>query len=130
MTAALDTITDYINDGRTLIQDTLQPYRYLDPEMVTSMNVALLEGRRIRPDLFVYRKAPPNQQGSVQFFQANDGTKLIMEEQFRLAFLYGMCAQTLLRDDEDIDTERVTMFLKAFNSILVGSAPQAPGATG
>lgn len=121
MSTALDTITDYINDGRTLIQDTLPPFRYLDAEMVTAMNVALLEGRRLRPDLFVYRKAVPGQRG-VQSFQANDGSVLIMEEQFRLAFLYGMCAQTLLRDDEDIDIDRANTFLKAFNSILVGSA--------
>lgn len=127
MSTALETITDYINDGRTLIQDTLQPFRYLDAELVTAMNVALLEGRRLRPDLFVYRKAPPNQRGRVQSFQGNDGTVLVMEEQFRLAFLYGMCAQTMLRDDEDIDTERAGMYLKAFNAILVGAAPAAAG---
>jgi hypothetical protein len=126
MSTALETITDYINDGRTLLQDTLEPFRYLDSELVTAMNVTLLEGRRLRPDLFVYRKTVPNQRG-VQSFQANDGTELEMEEQFRLAFLHGMCAHALERDQEDIQDERSNAFMKIFNTILVGGTPAGAG---
>jgi hypothetical protein len=79
MSSALKTITDYINDGRTLLQDTIAPYRYDDTSLVTAMNVALLEGRRLRPDLFIYRRCKPGQHG-VQYFQQNDGTDLEMEE--------------------------------------------------
>lgn len=124
MSTALETITDYINDGRTLLQDTLAPFRYDDMSLVTAMNVTILEARRLRPDLFVYRKPLPNQRG-VQSFQANDGTQFDMEETFRLAFLYGLCAQALMRDQEDIQDERAATFLKAFNSILVGGSPAA-----
>lgn len=128
MSTALETITDYITDGRTLLQDTLSPFRYTDDSLVTAMNVTLLEGRRIRPDLFVYRNTRvPNQRG-VQSFQANDGTELEMEEQFRLAFLHGMCAHALERDQEDIQDERAATFMKIFNTILVGGgAPAAAG---
>src|SRR5579859_6626115 len=42
MSTALATITDYINDGRTILQDTIAPYRYTDDTLVTAMNVALL----------------------------------------------------------------------------------------
>lgn len=119
MSSALETITDYINDARTLLQDTLAPYRYDDPSLVTAMNVTLLEGRRIRPDLFIYRRCKPGE-SVVQSFQANDGTKLEMEEQFRLAFLHGMCAHALERDQEDLQDQRATMFFNIFNELLLG----------
>jgi|SRR5579859_2643019 len=121
MSAALATITDYINDGRTLLQDTIPPFRYSDAELVTAMNVTLLEGRRLRPDLFVYNRKQVGQSG-VQSFQNNDGTELAMEEPFRLAFLHGMCAHAMERDQEDIQDERASIFMKFFNTILTGSA--------
>lgn len=126
MSTALETITDYITDGRTLLQDTLPPYRYADAELVTAMNVTLLEGRRIRPDLFIYRYGKPNERGRVQSFQANDGTLLDMEEQFRLAFLHGMVAHALERDQEDIQDERAATFMNIFNNILIGKSAPAP----
>lgn len=127
MSSALETITDYITDGRTLLQDVISPYRYDDASLVTAMNVTLLEGRRLRPDLFIYRRCKPNERG-VQSFQLNDGTELEMEEQFRLAFLHGMCAHALERDQEDIQDERAATFMKIFNNILTGNGGQ-PAAT-
>src|SRR5882672_10321502 len=118
MSSALETIDDYIDDGRVLLQDTIAPYRYDDASLVTSMNVTLLEGRRIRPDLFVYHRWPDGK--SVQSFQAKDGTVLEMEEQFRLAFLHGMVAHALERDQEDVQDERATTFMGIFNGILLG----------
>lgn len=123
--SALETITDYINDGRTLLQDTIQPYRYDDISLVTAMNVTLLEGRRIRADLFVFNKKADAPSG-VQFFAANDGSQVLMEPQFRLAFLYGMCAHALQRDQEDIQDNRAATFLTIFNSILIGAKPAPP----
>jgi hypothetical protein len=128
MSTALLTISDYIADARTLLQDTLAPYRYADSELVVAMNVALLEGRRLRPDLFVYNK--DNKRGGVPSFQANDGTDLEMEESFRLAFLHGMCAHALERDQEDIQDERASTFMKIFNTILTGSAGAMSAAQG
>lgn len=124
MSTALLTITDYINDGRTLLQDTLAPYRYDDASLIVAMNVTLLEGRRLRPDLFIYRHG--NRGDGVQSFQANDGTDLVMEEQFRLAFLHGMCAHALERDQEDIQDTRSATFMGVFTTILTGKvAPSA-----
>lgn len=123
MSTALLTITDYINDARTLLQDTIAPYRYQDSELVVAMNVALLEGRRLRPDLFVFNRG--NEHGGVPSFQNNDGTLLEMEEPFRLAFLHGMCAHALERDQEDIQDERASAFMKIFTMILIGTVGTA-----
>lgn len=120
---ALDTIDDYIDDARILLQDTISPYRYDDPSLVIAMNVTLLEGRRLRPDLFVYNKlCGPT---GVQTFQAKDGTKLFMEEQFRLAFLHGMVGHALERDQEDIQDQRAAAFLAIFTTLLVGKTPSS-----
>lgn len=116
--STLDTIDDYIADGRVLLQDTIAPYRYDDASLITAMNVTLLEGRRVRPDLFVYHHLPSGQR--VQHFQGKDGTKLEMEDQFRLAFLHGMVGHALERDQEDVQDERATTFMGIFNSILTG----------
>lgn len=125
MSTALKTINDYIDDGRTLLQDTISPYRYSDASLVVAMNVALLQGRLLRPDLFIYRR---RQDGpAVPTLQGKDGTEIAMEEQFRVAFLHGMCAHALLRDQEDIQDARAAMFTATFNSILVGAAPTAKG---
>jgi hypothetical protein len=129
VSSALETITDYITDGRTLIQDTVVPNRYDDTSMVAAMNATLLEARRLRADLFVYCKLLTGQSG-VQFFQANDGTKVLIEEPFRLGIFYGMLAQTLMRDEEDIQDARAAQFMAIFNNTLLGvrsTAPATPG---
>lgn len=126
--STLDTIDDYIDDGRILLQDTVQPYRYDDSSLVIAMNVTVLEGRRLRPDLFVYQRLPNGQQ--VPHFQAKDGSKLIMEQQFRLAFLHGMVAHALERDQEDVQDERSQAFMNIFNSILMGRSTIVAAAKG
>lgn len=125
MSTALETITDYINDARVLLQDVIAPFRYDDPSLLTAMNVALLEGRRLRPDLFVYHRMPDGQRG-VQSFSSNTGEKVFMEEQFRLAFLHGLCGHALERDQEDIQDERARLFFGVFNTILIGVSPPPP----
>lgn len=126
MNTTLDTITDYITDGRTLLQDTIAPFRYDDDSLVRAMNVALLEGRRLRPDLFLYNKHFPH----VPTLQANDGTKIVIEDQFRLAFLHGMLAHALERDQEDIQDARAAVFMGIFNTILLGISTKATTAQG
>jgi len=121
MNSTLDTITDYINECRTLLLDSVQPYRYADLTLVTAMNVTLLEARRIRADIFVYNKLVNGQQ--VPYFIANDGTQLVMEEQFRLALLHGMMGHALQRDQEDIQDERAGAYMKIFNDMLLGVRP-------
>jgi len=119
--STLDTITDYINDCRTLLLDTVQPYRYSDASLVIAMNVTLLEARRLRADIFVYNKLVNGQK--VPSFIANDGTQLVMEEQFRLALLHGMMGHALQRDQEDIQDERAGAYNKIFNDMLLGVRP-------
>lgn len=114
-TATLDTVGAYISDARTLLQDTISPYRYDDPSLLVCLNSTLLEGRRLRADLFVYHG-----DGGVPSYTEVDDEEVNIEAPFRLAFVYGIVAHALMRDQEDIDDARASMFMSAFNSMLVG----------
>ena len=112
----LNTVANYIAEARILLQDVFLPFRYDDPSLLTSINLALLEARRLRPDLFVYNDFD----GQVQAFQNNDDTYVDMEPQFRLALVHGMCGHALERDQEDIQDSRATSFLGMFTEGFVG----------
>ena len=42
----LRTVTEYIEDARTLLLDRIAPYRYSDTSLIVALNLALLDGRR------------------------------------------------------------------------------------
>lgn len=111
----LNTVQSVIDDVRTLLLDKLQPYRYTDPELLLALNTALLEARRLRADLFVTRWG-----NEVPYYGAISGEPFCLEPQFRLGFVFGVCAHALLRDDEDVQDQRANTFLSRFHDILVG----------
>ena len=122
---ALETVADYLTDVRVLLLDQTAPYRYDDASLLTALNIAILEGRRLRPDLFVFRH-----HDQVPQFFANDTTEFEMEAQFRLGFVYGTCAHALVRDQEDVQDQRSQSFMGAFRAILTGiQAPPIEGAS-
>lgn len=112
----LRTVQDYITDVRTLLLDTIQPFRYDDPSLLTAFNLALLEGKRVRSDLFVERHGR-----SVPSFSSIAGQEVHIESQFRLAFVYGTCAHAVSRDQEDVQDARANSFRSAMHSILNGT---------
>jgi hypothetical protein len=113
----LNTVADYMADARTLLQDVIPNYRYDEPSMLQALNVALLETRRQRADLFVF-KLPVN--GQVQAFTTVDNTYVDMEPPFRLGLLYRLCGHALARDQEDVQDIRATAFFNLANGVFVG----------
>jgi hypothetical protein len=113
----LNTVADYMKDARTLLQDVIPNYRYDEASMLQALNVALLETRRQRADLFVF-KLPVN--GQVQAFTAVDNTYVDMEPPFRLGLLYRLCGHALARDQEDVQDIRATSFFNLANGVFVG----------
>ncbi len=120
--SALDTVADYITDVRTLLQDTIAPYRYTDAELLVALNVTLLEVRRIRADLFVFQHHT-----RVPSFTAVNTETVHMEHPFRLALVYGTCAHGLARDQEDVQDARSASFMRVFYEMLLGM--RVPGIT-
>jgi hypothetical protein len=119
----LETVSDYITDGRTLLLDTIYPYRYDDASLLVALNVSLLEGRRVRPDLFVFCG------DTIPSFYANDNSIVPIEKQFRLAFLHGMVGHALERDQEDVQDARSQAFLLYMSNLLIGKKIISPSTT-
>ena len=124
----LNTVANYVADARTLLQDTIPPYRYDDSSLLIALNITLLEARRLRSDLFVFNLTA---RGQTQAFIAVDDTYVEMEPQFRLAILHGLCAHALERDQEDVQDQRMTSYLAMFSTGLVGhTLPGVAGGSG
>ena len=121
--AALDTVADYVGDSRTLLQDTIAPYRYDDPSLLMALNVAMLEVARLRGDLL-----SRSDYANVPSFSAVDGTSVNLEQSFRLALVWGICGHALARDQEDVQDARATMFMNNFYALLLGT--RLPGIGG
>lgn len=116
----LESVEGYVKGARALLLDKVVPYRYSDVAMVVGLNLALQEGRRIRPDLFICRYGV-----DVPQYEGVSGEIVPVEGQFRNAFLFGIAAQVLLRDEEDVQDARSNNFRDMFESILLG-VRQAP----
>jgi hypothetical protein len=114
-----NTVAHYVADARTLLQDLVPDHRYDDPSLLTALNAALLEARRIKPELFVYNL---EYGGQVQSFKVVDDTYVDIEPQFRLAIVHGIIGHALERDQEDYQDQRATAFLALFTQGLVGKA--------
>lgn len=122
MSLNLETVVDYIQDARTLLLDTIPPYRYSDTSLLVAFNLSLLEGRRVRPDLFVYKYG-----NTVPYYDAVSGAVVPIEAQFRKAFVYGLASHALARDQEDVQDQRANLFMGVMMSILTGTGGGAIG---
>lgn len=112
---ALATLQDMVNRCRTLLQDTISPYRYTDDILVEALNMAVMEARRIRPDLMqsYFATSLPT------FTSATMGATVSIEEMYKPAFVYYMVGHAQLTDDEDNQDARATVFINSFKSQLL-----------
>jgi hypothetical protein len=124
--AALDTPRKIIAYARILLQDTLEPFRYSDDDLISALNIGLLDARRLRPDLFLYTPTevpfyeipfhisfplPPD------YVHPYDEA-LQIDQQYRMALVYFVAGQTQMRDEEDVTDARAVAFLGKFTSLL------------
>lgn len=106
--AQLDTVAEYLTRARVLLQDQIVPYRYSDDELVEALNLAILEARRIRPDLFLSLDALP------EYSSGATSTLVTIDQMYRSAFLYYMVGHAQLRDEEDTSDSRAAVFMNKF----------------
>ena len=108
MAGVLNTVLDYIAEARVLLQDTLVPYRYADSELVTGLNIALVQAHKLRRDLFL-------RHGSTPYYPVPAATEVDIDETYRRAILFFICGHAQLRDEEETTDARATAFFNAFN---------------
>lgn len=107
---ALDTVQDFVDRSRVLLLDQVEPYRYPTLDLVESLNEGILEARRLRPDLLsnYFRSSLPD------FSTASMGDSVPIDPQYRVAFVYYICGQAQLRDEENTQDTRAAAFLNKF----------------
>ncbi len=110
---AVETVTDMVRIARTLTQDTrVGHYRYSDNEFLDALNAAMLEVRRVRPDLLLgYKKAPS--------YSSVGNDIVAVDEQYRMSLVYYMIGHVHLRDEEDTQDARATVFMNKFVSQML-----------
>lgn len=104
--------------ARTVLQDTVQPYRYSDDMLYAALDSAVLEARRIRPDIFVgsLLSALPD------ITPARAGTALPIDNMFLQALVYYVVGSMELSEDEYTNEGRAVALLARFSQQL-----QVPG---
>lgn len=112
---SLETVQDYVSRSREILLDQVVPYRYPDLSLVEGLNIGILEGRRLRPDLFTaYFRTP------LPSYVYTDMTPLVpIDQMYRMAFVYYMCGIAQLRDDETTQDSRAVTFLQKFATLLI-----------
>jgi len=112
---ALDTVTDYITMSRRLLMDQVEPFRYPTVDLVDALNTGILEARRLRPDLFLsyFLTSLPSYSASAL------STAVNIDPQYRMAFIYYICGQAQLRDDEPTQDGRASAFMNKFISQML-----------
>jgi hypothetical protein len=113
---ALNTVADYIARARTLLQDLVPPYRYLDDDLISNLNEGIQVSRGIRPDLWLsfFRTSLPT------YSAGSPTTPVVIDPIFVSAFVYYMAGLSQLSDQEDTTDARATAFLGKFASMLTG----------
>lgn len=118
---ALDYVADYITRARVLLQDTVEDYRYPTADLVEALNLAVMDARRLRPDLFL------TDFSVLQEFAEADAeddaeVEVSIDPMYRTAFVYYIVGHAQLRDEEDTQDARATVLLNKFNAILTSVA--------
>lgn len=108
----LNTVADVFAEARVLLQDTVVPYRYADAELIRILNIAIMEARRLRPDLFL------GQFTSLPAF-ASTGDAFNLEPMYRPAFVYYLVGRAALRNDEATEDARATVLMNKFAAQLL-----------
>jgi len=119
--AALETVANFVDTARVLLQDRISPYRYETDQLVTALNIALSDARRLRPDLFL-----PNFE--IPFYPVETlNTKVQFPEFYKSALLYYIVGFAQLRDEEDTSDARAAALMQKFSGTLLGGQALVSG---
>jgi hypothetical protein len=113
---ALETVGQYLEEARRLLQDEITPYRYPEDDLVDALNIGLLEARRLRADLFLplFDMQWINPSGTIDV-----SAPITLDPMYRPALVYYMCGRMQLRDDEGTTDQRASAMLTKFTAQLL-----------
>ena len=113
---ALETVGQYLEETRRLLQDEIIPYRYPDDDLVDAMNIGLLEARRLRADLFLPLFDLPyfTPSGTIDI-----AAPVSLDPMYRSALVYYIAGRMQLRDDESTTDQRASALITKFTAQLL-----------
>lgn len=109
----LETVQQYIDECRVLLQDKNAPFRYSDVEIITGLNIGLMEARRLRADLFLPAFVLP--EATIGALTA----PIAFDPMYRSALIYYVVGRMQLRDDEPTVDGRAAAMLTKFTQQLL-----------
>jgi hypothetical protein len=114
--ASLETVGQYMEEARRLLQDQFVPYRYPDEDLVEAMNIGLMEARRLRADLFLPLFEVPwvDSGGTI-----DTAAPITMDPMYRPALVYYVVGRMQLRDDEPTVDQRAASLMTKFTAQLL-----------
>jgi hypothetical protein len=107
-----DTVKDYVDQARVVLQDQVAPYRFPDSDFVNALTFACMKASGWRFDLFM---------GRVPSFVSPGDSAAAIPVQYRPAFLNYVVGQLELRESETTDEARASSFLSSFKAELIGA---------
>jgi len=115
-TAALETVGQYLEEARRLLQDEDVPYRYPDDDLVDALNIGMLEARRLRADLFLPLFDIPwvDPSGTIDM-----DTKITLDPMYRQSLVYYIVGRAQLRDDESTTDNRAGALMTKFTQQML-----------
>ena len=113
---ALNTVGQYVEEARRLLQDEINPYRYPDDDLVDALTLGILEARRLRADLFLPLFDIPyfTPSGTIDMT-----APVSMDPMYRSALVYYMVGRAQLRDDEPTTDQRAAGLMTKFTAQLL-----------
>jgi hypothetical protein len=113
---ALDTVGQYLEEVRRLLQDEVVPYRYPDDDLVDALNIGLMEAKRLRADLFLPLFDIPwvDPAGTI-----DSTAKITLDPMYRSTLVYYVVGRAQLRDDEPSVDTRAAGLLQKFTAQLL-----------
>lgn len=108
---ALETVGQYLEESRRLLQDENSPYRFPDEDLVDALNIGMQEVRRLRPDLLLPLFDVPwvDPQGTI-----DTTVKVTLDPMYRPSLVYYVVGRMQLRDDEPTTDQRAGALLQKF----------------
>ena len=115
---ALETVGQYLEETRRLLQDEREPYRYPQDDLIDALNIGLLEARRLRADLFLpVFEIPwfdPTKVAAPDLAQ-----KVAFDPMYRSSLVSYMVGRAQLRDEEATTDSRASALMGRFTSQLL-----------
>lgn len=124
---ALNTVKDYVDRARGLLQDLVAPYRYSDAALMAGLSLAMSEIARVRPDIIV---ADRYNAGTYENDQTVPFSELVFDSvvpsdtvpvpvQNRMALVLFIVGYAQLHDNEDVEDARAAALLNKFIAQLL-----------